>query len=134
MSLRKFQNHIFDGLDRYSSETRKLLIDYDKDDVTKRNTQFERQVGREFDSQENGEVIELQCKACTQFLIKLRIQTPKTFEQLPRRPIDQSIVLDTKKYVTEIQLDKGPERALKRSQQQHTKRDIHVAHGIHLAF
>jgi hypothetical protein len=86
----------------------------DKDDVEKRNHQFERQVERELDRSESCELVSLSCAACAQFVLKVRVPFPKTFAHLPRRPVDHSIVVDTNKFLVEVQLDKGEERAIKR--------------------
>ena len=109
LAMRKRQNHSFDGAER------KLLIDYDKDPTEKRDKQFAAQVGRELEGSDNAELIELVCSACGAFCIKLRIPPPRTFLTLPRRPIDSSVAVETGKYVVELQLAKGEERAIRRS-------------------
>lgn len=68
VAMRKRQNHRFPGVKK------PLLIDYDRDDPSKRERQFHKQLGREIQDSEAAEVVELQCAACSTFCLKLRIR------------------------------------------------------------
>jgi hypothetical protein len=114
-AMRKYQNHLFYGLIAHDPQTKLLKIDYDKDDREKRDQQFQNQVTRVVNSEENAEVVELQCDACGHFSLRLRIPAPKTLASLPTRPLDRSVILETAKYLTEMSLAKGEEKAIRRA-------------------
>jgi len=111
-ALRKYQNYAFPSL---PSGCKRLLIDYDKDAPEKRTAQFERQVQRDLSNAFHGEVVRFSCAACGYFILAMRIVQPKTLASLPRRSVDGSLVVDASSHVTELQLDKGPVKAIKRT-------------------
>ena len=69
---------------------------------------------RDINAKEDAEHITLSCLACGYFATKIRLVSPKTWSTLPRRPTDQSVVIDANKYIIHIQMSKGEEKHIRR--------------------
>ena len=140
-AMRKRQNHVFSqpGADpaiaaaaaaassssSAAPPVRKMLIDYDKDSrAEKRDKQFTAQVARELNATDSCEQIDLACAACGSFVIKLRIDAPKNWLLLPRRAEDGACVIDTARFVHDLQLVAGEPRAIRR------ERGVELQHRV----
>jgi RNA recognition motif len=98
-AMRKFQDYTFDGV----AKGHGLLIDYDKDPQSKRDRQFKKQRNRELHAEE-AKLVRMTCVACAAVTMKLKLDA-KPFAKLPRRPVDQSVVVNRSKYVRELKLN-----------------------------
>jgi hypothetical protein len=84
--------------------TRGIMIDYDKDVRSKRDGLYERQRLKEYAT--SGEdlhlLVTITCVACQHICMKLRMIPPMTFETLPKRRTDKSLVIDCPKYAFHV--------------------------------
>lgn len=113
-AMRKRQNYHFPSL-THDTTAKKLLIDYDKDEASKRNAAFTKQIDRSLRESENAEVVKIECSTCSHHALEVRLPAPLTFDKLHRRAIDGSVCVNTAEYATDVLLSKGEERCIRRS-------------------
>jgi hypothetical protein len=83
---------------------RGIMIDYDKDVRSKRDSLYERQRLHEYTStNEDAHLIStIICSTCHHICLKLRIMPPMTVDTLPKRRTDKSLVIDCPKYAINV--------------------------------
>lgn len=106
-TMRKFQNHKID-----EKIKKGIVIDYDRASIAKRNFLYEQQRLKMIISKEKTTT--LYCAACAKMCIELRLVGSKCYSDLKKRKIDGSVVINTKKLVTDIALGKGDIKKIRR--------------------